>query len=520
VHETPLIERGSVLLSRLAEHYALSQQCFHKAVILIVSHSEEETVGLILNRPTAEKRMVGGAMWNVWYGGPCRGYEDPADERAFTCIHTREDLADVIDSFDGSSRRPPSEMGTGRRGSAGAADAAASSRTGVAAAAEGGGDGLSSLTPSSGLEQTRIIRGVYSIDLETAADCVTKGLAVPEDFLLFCGYCGWGSEQLQFELDADDIWVMAAADVEALALGGRWSPKRRIGALRRGLRLGGGSCSGSGFALWRRLCRRVGGYEVVGDEKHVDEVVRYWCARVLGMRPASSAAPMASVEHSPTGKLEAAFKRVAAGFTALPTRTVLVASATDWLLGVPVGEEPIDDVPPQYLHKAVLALLRPVKNSLSPAVAVLLNGPSLRRRGRNWADVAYGGHDYCNRIIQAFGHNFLGKVVFPHGVLQRLLHLGAISVAPEGVMASRILRRPRDERWEAAGGVLDESEAEVAALGDAQLALWFRTYLTDVLDDEDMDELGWTESHPDMLAIPGDADDDGDSDGGSTESDE
>ena len=57
VHVSPIIERGSILLSTPGDHFWASQQYFHKAIILIVEHDPGFTTGVILNRPGLQKHF-------------------------------------------------------------------------------------------------------------------------------------------------------------------------------------------------------------------------------------------------------------------------------------------------------------------------------------------------------------------------------------------------------------------------------------------------------------------------------
>ena len=67
MYATPLIEQGSVILGGTDQEFgfALRQQYFHKCVILLLTHDEGFTKGIILNRPSA--LTLDG--WRLWFGG-------------------------------------------------------------------------------------------------------------------------------------------------------------------------------------------------------------------------------------------------------------------------------------------------------------------------------------------------------------------------------------------------------------------------------------------------------------------
>ena len=94
VYESPLIEQGSVIMGGTEQEFgfALRQQYFHKCVMLLLSHDEGFTKGIIINRPSAY--MIDG--WRVWFGGDVaegamfRGEKEAKGEREIICLHTLE----------------------------------------------------------------------------------------------------------------------------------------------------------------------------------------------------------------------------------------------------------------------------------------------------------------------------------------------------------------------------------------------------------------------------------------------
>lgn len=67
IYETPLIEKGAVLLGGTRQRFGfgIRQQYFHKCVLLLIQHDNFFTKGIILNRPSAKKYQG----WDVWFGG-------------------------------------------------------------------------------------------------------------------------------------------------------------------------------------------------------------------------------------------------------------------------------------------------------------------------------------------------------------------------------------------------------------------------------------------------------------------
>ncbi|CAE8592556.1 unnamed protein product [Polarella glacialis] len=410
---------------------------------------------------------------------PCNsvaGLEE-LDERSYCCIHRRDDLANESESAEG---------------------------------------------------RMNIMKGLHLTDLESASQWVRDGVAAPDEFLLLCGFCGWSPYQLQHELDWEDCWVLAAANAEAL-LGDLF---RKQGALRRSRRAGL-TVTGSGLSMWDKLYRRLDPAAWDVHELHGDAILKVWCKRMSSSGDLSAVSPLVGSESSNKEKegadpqeeealpealqqvdFEGLLRQAAVGLEPLATRTILVASATSFLLSMPSSVLPLDDdgLPPQYLHKAVLALVRPCKSAKQPAAAVLLNGPRLpdvyskvpgfgpsrldsgQRSGKG---VYFGGNHQDATVIKAFGRSFLGMVLLPPGVLQVLLRAGALSIAEEGIRPADILALPRSARWAAAGGAVAEGDAALAALGDEQRRGWYETFLEVDYDDEaDGDERRRGSSEP------------------------
>lgn len=452
-YEMPLIEQGAVLLSAPGDHFALQQQYFHKAVILIVRHSEDGDMGLILNRPTAFRAgdlqlpcedplpdrvlkflglPAGCDAWNVWFGGDCHGPGPGLGDGALvcSCLHTSERLAD---------------------------------------------------------KSERIIRGVFAIDLERARELVALGLAERDEFLLLAGYCGWGPGQLQAELDQGGSWIVAATDQRAL-LGELRDAQASLTSRLEAARARSSDSRvtaadvGDGIAHWEQLLAALepqaqskGLAEGPDDEGaaaveahvrvQVDGLLRRWIEqRLLPAPPALELAPLPR--------------------TALRAGTVLRGSATAWLLGGPpallLPDGPWRISPAQYLHKAVLLLLEDYTPDRSSTL-VLLDGPKIGEISGGAGAVFFGGPTptppEVGGLLAVPGGGVWGCVELPPGLLTGLLVLGGFEVA-EGVTLPEATAVPTEERWAAAGGrIRTLQDALTAAQGDEQRRRWYKSFL-------------------------------------------
>lgn len=488
-YATPLIEMGSLLLSAPGDHFAINQQYFHKTVIFIVEHTDQFTRGVILNRPTAfttgdlrdfalspelelpQEFLNGTDRWNVWCGGDCQGLnsrKDPMDlltgGTVYYCLHALERL--------------------------------------------------------SALSTEMIIKGVFMIELTTAQRLVAQGEADKEDFLLLVGYCGWGPGQLQGELDRGDTWTMAAADQRVLL--GRLREAQAALTVRLEAASGGGRGMdagdvGDGLADWEQLYRALGpefsrrldGKASAGEDgeeggaagagedeeasvddasldEHTDEMLRRWINRCL-IPPRLQAKP--EFPSSPAA-LSAASSGTGSSVQ-LSAGTIIRGSATAWLLGKPAESPSVDasfsrQPPGQYLHKAVLLLLRDYATSdPEPSLLVLVNGPKVGwvQNESDAFNVYFGGpHGFGSNsgVFEMKGptpYRFQGMVSLAPGLLEELVEMGALEVATDMELDS-VLAAPLESRWEVAGGRLETlEEASTARLGDLQRRKWYKRFL-------------------------------------------
>jgi len=445
-YETPLIEQGSILLSSPGNHFAINQQYFHKNVILIINHEERSfTTGIILNRPTAlnlkdvkdvhlseeTSRELEG--WNVWFGGDCEGINacGKGNQRSFV-LHSLEHLANMSE---------------------------------------------------------KVILGVYLIELEKERLLVAEGKDDKDDFLLLIGYCGWGPEQLQGELDRGDSWNMVSVD-QRKALGDLRTEQTAL-RIRLSEACKGQSFSakdvGDGLAMWERLYEAIGptfktrlaDFKTSGDSEHTDEMLRRWINRCLipeRLRPDPDALPAADVAEMARQSQQRTSRE-----SIVREGLILRGSATMWLLGKPVEHELFETwqfVPGQYFHKSVLVVVRVGDgNSNSPSLLALLNGPMISDSSTSvfWGGPANTGEVEIKSPTDSI--RISGLCVLTPGTLEFLVELGAFEAAPDNDL-EKLIRQPVEERWQAAGGRIEKlSDASTAALGDIQRTLWFRRFL-------------------------------------------
>ena len=229
VYETPLIERGTVILGGTQQDFgfALRQQYFHKSVMLLLQHDESFTKGIILNRPSALE--IDG--WRVWFGG------DVAEGGLF---------------HQGQARKRSISL---------------SERE------------ITLLHALSGEEVDRlslpIIKGVQQTSLDAAKALIAAGKAKREDFWLFVGYAGWAPQQLQGEVERDS-WFLAQASGGALL----------AELLQQGTELPPPSeqaTAADGLATWGKLMRQIGrGAEVERTEGELaDRMLGQWVEQRL-----------------------------------------------------------------------------------------------------------------------------------------------------------------------------------------------------------------------------------------------
>jgi len=464
-YSTTLLESGSILLAQPGSRFGLRQQYFHKAVVLIIRHDKDGTIGLILNRPTARVAqdarfsstdvaenlalrfsglLPGASDWNVWFGGDCHGL-DCGHGQVHFCLHTRMDLAQWGDT---------------------------------------------------------VISGVHLIRLSVARMLVATGQADPMDFMLLVGYCGWKPGQLQEEINRGESWCVAAADSKAL-LGDLQCTQQALDERTAASRAGGmtigqhwpgalADVPGDGMAQWARLYAPLESTapstQSAGEE--VDTALRLWIENHLmpketegdGLtdflgwpRALRNLGPSDGSESRTADPTLPSSIRVV---TRLPAGTVLRASATAWVLGSPENSPILQRTgfsPAQYMHKAVFVLVSDWVRGM-PAYLTLLTGPRIGFLREESMEVFFGGSSRLqnHELLQEPTGVVLGQVKLPPLALEELLANRGLTVAWQ-VDVVKLVSVPRDDRWEAAGGNLSTvREASISVLGDQLRRRWYQ----------------------------------------------
>jgi len=452
---TSLVEQGSVLLASPGDHFALENQQYIKAVVLIISHSDEEgDVGIVLNRPsrlTTEDFGFEEPHWKVWFGGG--------------------DVSDLQVELKGVSPKLRCLHGLERL--------AMSSR--------------------------EVIDGLFIVDFDEARKAVEAGVAERGDFVTFVGCSNWKPGELQQLADSrlasiyssansvltrayinSTAWTLATTSKEALFECLRVYEDLAVFEENRGE-------LDDGISKWRNLYDMLGpefkeavdnGYEA--DESQIDDLLRRWIGRSL-------IAPI-GYDADDSGRRAIALRMgdspTFASIDGLRPGRILYASPQLWILGKPWGPAAVEawdfnlaGMPPsQYLNRAVLLLLEGEVGKDVPSKLVLLNGPRLKDDS---SEVYYGGPDIDESAFREFGSrirrigdvNTVGCTVLEDGLLEALVQAGALQVADAHITAEALLDNATEYRWELAGGKLDSiSDIRAAALADVQRERWFKKF--------------------------------------------
>lgn len=162
----PLVrpELGCLVLANQST-FTQQQQYFYCAVILVIQHDVDGTVGLILNRPTTF--TMGDVCKGNLYRVP--GMEDNVLYMGGDVAGARDDGLDVVNLMHGREDVP-------------------------------------------GIE---VMKGLRLGGLKEALDMIAKGEAEAEEFKFFSRYAGWGPGQLEAEVLAK-AWVLAACDLPSI----------------------------------------------------------------------------------------------------------------------------------------------------------------------------------------------------------------------------------------------------------------------------------------------------------------
>eukprot|EP00960_Hanusia_phi_P043320 755994-Hanusia_phi.AAC.2 len=148
-----LIQAGTLLFSINTQHPHVDQQ-FHKSLVLVLSHNPRYVQGIILNRPSQFSTENG---WRLWHGGNIQGFSAPRDLKHYLCLHKLEgEVAQRVSA--------------------------------------------------------KVVDGIYFTSLNSAESLVQAGHAKKEDFVVFLGYVGWTSGDLEARVDSglNRNWFIAS----------------------------------------------------------------------------------------------------------------------------------------------------------------------------------------------------------------------------------------------------------------------------------------------------------------------
>eukprot|EP00931_Biecheleriopsis_adriatica_P064418 TRINITY_DN39203_c0_g1_i1.p1 TRINITY_DN39203_c0_g1~~TRINITY_DN39203_c0_g1_i1.p1 ORF type:complete len:413 (-),score=97.12 TRINITY_DN39203_c0_g1_i1:52-1290(-) len=174
-------------------------------------------MGFILNRPTCRTARFGDIQFNVWYGGPCHGFEAPASDQWACCLHTRPDLSD----------------------------------------------------------SEAVAQGIFVTEPWVACNQIARGKARAEDFMYLVGHCGWAAGQLASELKGSSAhWLMVAVDTQTLL---RPLSRQQAAMQRSGNAVSGRGLSTWRRLVKRAVeSKALRSARMLEASRHADEVLLQW----------------------------------------------------------------------------------------------------------------------------------------------------------------------------------------------------------------------------------------------------
>jgi len=309
-----VIEQGAVILGGVEQEvgFGLRQQYFHKAAILVLDHDEKAfTKGIILNRPsdiTLEDDINEGIKWRVWFGGDVQGLNTVNPD--IVCLHSLQSE---------EVRR-------------------------------------SSITVMNEIQWTTF---------DNAKRLVKAGSASPSDFWVFCGYAGWGAQQLMGELDRKS-WYMVATDSQTLL---KELSRQTAGADPRD----------AGLDTWTLLMNMIGKKETAEEYtgEFDDLVLKEWALRHLLSTDAGGGAGKSTV--SPKGALATREPLTMDSVDQLLKRAAATARGQNVAEGTIVRASSQSRSPflleTQEMHKSMVLI---ISDDSNVSVGVILNRPSAR----------------------------------------------------------------------------------------------------------------------------------------------
>ena len=238
------VEQGSIVISRVESSlgcHDLRQPYFGKCVILIVEHTPEFTQGIILNRPSNIMLNDNDIIYDLDDGddGGSGDGDDPADFNDLLCATDESNGCSWSMSFGGDissiydSENPLIVC-------------------------------LHNLTNSELAQSVSdtILPGVYITSHLSARQLVSMGVAQPESFFTFFGFCGWDPGQLDKELDRGS-WYMLSTDPKTL-----WN---ELDVLRQPTY----DPRSAGIDMWHNIMGKLGrGEEANDDDEDSDSSTR------------------------------------------------------------------------------------------------------------------------------------------------------------------------------------------------------------------------------------------------------
>jgi putative AlgH/UPF0301 family transcriptional regulator len=305
-----VIEQGAVILGGVEQEFGfgLRQQYFHKAAILVLDHDEKTfTKGIILNRPsdlTLEDDLNEGVKWRVWFGGDVQGLGSTNPD--IVCLHSLKTERAVKASIP-------------------------------------------------------VMNDIQWTTFDNAKRLVKAGAASPTDFWVFCGYAGWGPQQLMGELDRKS-WYMVATDSQTL-----------LQELSR--QTAGADPRDAGLDTWTLLMNMIGKSDTADEYSgdFDDLILKEWARRHLLSTDAGGGAGKSMVSSAPSTPEAVEMNAV----DQLLKRVAATARGEDVAEGTLVRASSLPRSPflldTQEMHKATVLIISDDENI---SVGVILNLPS------------------------------------------------------------------------------------------------------------------------------------------------
>jgi len=309
-----VIEQGAVILGGVEQDFGfgLRQQYFHKAAILVLDHDESTfTKGIILNRPTdlmLDDDINLGVKWRVWFGGDVQGLASGNPD--IVCLHSLKNKKATKASVP-------------------------------------------------------VMKDMQWTTFDNAKRLVQVGAAKPTDFWVFCGYAGWGPQQLIGELERKS-WYMVATDSQTLL---KELARQSAGAEPRD----------AGLETWTLLMQMIGREETAEEYSgdFDDLMLKEWALKNLLSTEAGGGAGEKRL--APEGVASTQELLQSDPVDRLLTRVSAASRGEDMAEGTIVRASSADRSPflleDQELHRSVVLIISDDENI---SVGVILNRPAAK----------------------------------------------------------------------------------------------------------------------------------------------